>query len=71
MSSSFTYVSYLEKNELIFSSTVVGWSMSYTVLYTYSLFKTLGSNESKHYEPEIKKRPIIDQTINIQSSLEW
>lgn len=41
----------------------------YTVLYTYSLIKKLGSNESKHYEPEIKKG-LIDQTINIQSSLE-
>lgn len=44
--------------------------MSYTVLYTYSLIKIQGSNESKHHEPEIKKG-LIDQTINIQSSLEW
>lgn len=42
--------------------------MSYTVLYTYSLIKILGYNESKHHEPEIKKGLII---INIQSSLEW
>lgn len=38
--------------------------MSYTVLYTYSLIKILGSNESNHYESEIKKG-LIDQTINI------
>lgn len=43
--------------------------MSYTVLYTYSLIKILGSDELNHYEPEIKKG-LIDQTINIQSSLE-
>lgn len=72
MSSSFIgprpYVSYLEKKELILSRTVVSLSMSYTVLYTYSLIKILGSNESKHYESEIKKG-LIDQTKNITVKL--